>query len=139
VGIVHIEQTGDDRGFAVVPSPGFVDALPMKSEVTVVGYGIQALIKGIQPHKWQLDGNRYFATTQLVQSNNSINADFIKLSANPAQGKSGTCFGDSGGPDLVGNIILGVNSFVNGNGTGVTYSFRVDTPAALVFINSFLH
>jgi len=140
VGIVILSKPVIDRGFAVLPSPGFVDALPMKSEVTIVGYGTQTQTRGIPPHEWQLDGNRYFAPTQLFQSNDVFKAEFIKLSANPSQGKGGICFGDSGGPDLVGNIIVGVNAFVvTLQCTGVTYSSRVDTPDALAFINSFLH
>ena len=83
----------------------------------------------------------HYAPAQLVASNDRINDMFLKLTANPAQGKGGTCFGDSGGPDLLGdtNIILGVNSFVtNGNCAGVTYSERVDLPAILAWIESFL-
>src|SRR5262249_11661026 len=45
-------------------------------------------------------------------SGNSIAHEFIKLSANPSQGTGGACFGDSGGPDLLGDTILAVNSFV---------------------------
>jgi hypothetical protein len=39
------------------------------------------------------------------------------LRANPGGGSGGTCFGDSGGPVLLGdtNIVLGVNSFVTNN------------------------
>jgi hypothetical protein len=82
---------------------------------------------------------RFFAPSLLIQSNNRQSTEFLKLSANPAQGKGGTCFGDSGGPNLLGgtNIVLGVNSYVtNGNCSGVTYSQRVDLPDILQFINS---
>jgi hypothetical protein len=60
---------------------------------------------------------------------------------NPGGGSGGTCFGDSGGPDLLGDtdIVLGVNSYVtNVNCAGVGYSFRIDTPEVLAWINSFL-
>ncbi|HEY2905999.1 MAG TPA: trypsin-like serine protease, partial [Vicinamibacterales bacterium] len=71
--------------------------------------------------------------------NDVLSREFIKLTANPAQGKGGTCFGDSGGPDLLGgtDIVLGVNSFVtNTNCAGVTYSQRVDLADILAFISS---
>ena len=78
----------------------------------------------------------------LIQSNNVQSVEFIKLTANPAQGKGGICFGDSGGPDLLSGtaIVLAVNTFVtNGNCTGVTYSNRVDLPEILDFIKDFLN
>ena len=71
---------------------------------------------------------------------NVSSVEFIKLTANPSQGTGGICFGDSGGPDLLGGtqIVLAVNSYVtNGNCAGVTYSNRVDLPDVLAFINSF--
>jgi hypothetical protein len=47
------------------------------------------------------------------------------------------CFGDSGGPDLLGgsNTVLGINSSVSNDVcTGLAYSYRVDTPRALAWI-----
>src|SRR5262249_14373163 len=83
---------------------------------------------------------RFFAPSQLVQSNNRASSEFIKLAANPSQGTGGVCFGDSGGPDVLGgtDIVLAVNSFVsNRNCSGVAYSQRVGLLDILAFITSF--
>jgi hypothetical protein len=54
----------------------------------------------------------------------------------------GTCFGDSGEPDLLGgtDTVLAVNSYVtNSNCSGVGYSSRVDIPEVLSWINGYLN
>ena len=82
-----------------------------------------------------------FAPSELVSGNFVHSDEFMKLALNPGGGSGGTCFGDSGGPDLLAgtNTVLSVNSYVtNSNCSGVGYSFRVDTPAVLAWINSFL-
>jgi hypothetical protein len=108
--------------------------------VDLVGYGVSVKVTGGGPPVWTGPRIRMFAPTQLV-SGNFVHADeFIKLTANPGGGKGGTCFGDSGGPDLRGgtNTVLAVNSYVtNNNCAGVTYSQRVDIPEVLSWIESF--
>jgi hypothetical protein len=116
-----------------------VDTLPMMTEVDIVGYGVQGFIRGGgRPGQLALL-TRYFAPSQLIQSNDVFSSQFIKLTANPSKGTGGICFGDSGGPDILGgtNIIVAINSFVtNSNCSGVTYSQRIDLPEVLEFINS---
>jgi hypothetical protein len=122
---------------AVLPTPHLVDTLAMKASVDIVGYGVQGFLHGGGPPTEIFTATRYYAPSQLIQSNNVQSDEFIKLTANPAQGKGGICFGDSGGSDFLGgtNIILAVNSYVtNGNCTGVTYSQRIDLPEILQFI-----
>jgi len=142
VAVVELHAPVTLGAFAQLPSPFAVDALPMKTPVDLVGYGTQGFIRGGGTPTEVFLFTRFFAPSQLVQSNNVQSGEFIKLTANPAQGKGGICFGDSGGPDLLGGTatVLAINTFVtNGNCTGVTYSNRVDLPEILDFIKDFLH
>lgn len=139
VAVIVLDEPSDPGEFAVLPTAGLVDTLPMMTDVDIIGYGVQGFIRGGgQPGQLFLL-TRYFAPSQLIQSNDVLSAWFIKLTANPARGKGGVCFGDSGGPDILSgtNIILGVNSFAtNSNCAGLTYSQRIDLPEVLAFINS---
>jgi len=134
-----IPSTATDGQYGALPAQDLVDTLAMGTPVDIVGYGVQNFTRGGGP----CDGpctpqpgdvfTRFFAQTTLIASNNSISDEFIKLHAN----EGGICFGDSGGPDLLGgtNTVLAVNSFVaNSLCAGNTYSYRVDTEAALTWI-----
>ena len=126
--------------YAMLPAEGLVDSLAMKSTVDVVGYGVQGYLRGGGPPQEIFTAIRFFAPSELVQSENGASDEFIKLSANPSKGTGGVCFGDSGGPDVLNGttIVLAVNSFgTNRNCSGVTYSQRVDLRDILAFINSF--
>jgi hypothetical protein len=138
VAVVELDSATNPGALAALPEANLVDTLPMRTGVDIVGYGVQGFIRGGgQPQQIFLF-TRYFAPSELIQSNNVQSDEFIKLTANPAQGKGGLCFGDSGGPNILSgtNTILAVNSFVNNNNcAGVTYSQRVDLPDILSFIN----
>lgn len=127
--------------YGALPTQGLVNTLPMGTPVDITGFGVQNFVNGGGPCSGPCKptpGNvftRFFAQTSLIASENSISDTFIKLHAN----KGGVCFGDSGGPDLLGgtNIILADNSFgTNGLCKGVSYAFRIDTAQALGFISS---
>jgi hypothetical protein len=142
VGVVVLDHAAPVTTYAALPAAGLVDTLATKTTVDLVGYGVQQRAVGGGPPVWLGTLTRYYAPSQLIASHDRISGMFIKLTANPAQGKGGVCFGDSGGGDLLGgtNVILAVNSFVTNNScAGVTYSQRVDLPVVLRFVNSFLH
>lgn len=127
--------------YAALPDEGLVDTLKNKTGVDFVGYGVQEQNVGGGPPVWTGLRNRLFAPSELVSSKFVHSDEFLKLALNPGGGSGGTCFGDSGGPDLLEgtNIVLGVNSYVtNSNCSGVGYSARVDTTDVLEWINTFL-
>src|SRR4051812_13996186 len=136
-----IPSSATNGMYGALPSEGLVDTLPMGTAVDVVGYGVQNFVNGGGPcdpnckKRLGTSGTRFFARTTLVASNDRISDEFLKLHSN----KGGTCFGDSGGPNLLGgtNIVLAVNSFVaNEVCSGNTYSYRVDTADALTWIRT---
>jgi hypothetical protein len=138
VAVVILAAPRNPGAFAELPAQYLVNNLQMGTGVDIVGYGVQGFVYGGGPPGPVLTATRYFAPSLLIQSNNVQSDEFIKLTANPAKGKGGICFGDSGGPDILSGtrIVLAVNSYVtNGNCAGVTYSQRVDLPSILDFIN----
>ena len=128
--------------YAQLPTEGLVDTLKMNTPIDLVGYGVQKRvhIPGEGAPFWTHEAfTRYYAPTELLAANFVHSDRFIKMRANASQGSGGTCFGDSGGPNLLDgtNTILAVNSYVtNSNCAGVVYSNRIDTSSALTFINS---
>jgi hypothetical protein len=127
--------------YGSLPGAGLVDTLRNRTSVDIVGYGVQEQIVGNGPPVWAGLRIRLQAESNLVSGKFVHSGEFIRLSQNPGGGTGGTCFGDSGGPDLLGgtDTVLSVNSYVtNGNCAGVGYGSRVDIPEVLAWIQSFL-
>lgn len=129
--------------YASLPAVNMLDKLARQRGLqdmtfTAVGYGLQE----INPVFVQSDRVRMFSKPRLIQINvPGFTGDFsLLLSNNHATG--GTCFGDSGGPNFLGDslVVGGVTSFgINGNCAGTGGVFRIDRQNVLDFINDFMN
>jgi hypothetical protein len=144
-GVVVLDEPVYMDEYAQLPVAGLVDTLKNKTPIDFVGYGVQEqimLFPGQLPRaRWTGLRNRMYAPSELVSGEFVHSAEYLKLALNASSGSGGTCFGDSGGPDLLGGTrtVLAVNSYVtNVNCSGVGYSARVDIPEVLEWIEGFI-
>jgi hypothetical protein len=139
VGVIVLTAPAPVTEFGALPDEGVINSLKNKTDLELVGYGYNYRERPSQ--NWIFYGARYYAPSQLIASEHVHSGEFIKITANPAQGKGGTTFGDSGGPVLLGgtNVILGLTSYcTNYNSTGVGYAARVDIADVLEWVNGWL-
>lgn len=145
LGVVVLDGAGNTSltDFASLPSEGMVDDLGKgrkKATVTAVGYGLQKINPVmVQADRVRLQADLFVVNTNGVAGIGNLPFDpptnSMMLSGDAAHG--GTCFGDSGGPILVEDTIVGVTSFgLNGNCAGVGGAFRIDRALELGWINS---
>ena len=107
-----------------LPRAGLLDGKDVRSQTfTNVGYGYA-------DRTFTFDGYRRTSTSSFT----TVKPTELQLSDKPG----GVCFGDSGGPRLLGNVEVAVTSSGNANCTGQSTSYRLDTPSARAFLSAFV-
>ena len=146
VGVVVLDSPAVKGTYGVLPAVNSLDTLKTKRGLqdvtfTAVGYGLQQSFPDAAAWKENNVKVRMVATPKLIQINvPGFTGDFSMLLSNNAH-TGGTCFGDSGGPNFLGdsNVVAGVTSFgINGNCAGTGGVFRMDRQDVQDFVNSFL-
>jgi secreted trypsin-like serine protease len=146
VGVVVLDTPAVKSKYGVLPAENQLDELKTKRgqqgvTFTAVGYGLQQSFPDASYWKTHNVKVRMVAYPKLNQINvPGFTGDYSMLLSNNAN-TGGTCFGDSGGPNFLGdtNIVAGVTSFgINGNCAGTGGVFRMDRENVLDFVNSFL-
>jgi hypothetical protein len=133
-GVVKLTGGTASAPYGTLSSPNALDALYKHTVFDIVGYGVQDT-KPVQVANLQ----RMKAQAMLINAKSGYSGGFnLQLSSNNGQPhQGGLCFGDSGGPVLLGSTVYAVNSFViNGNCAGSGFSFRVDLPEINAWIRS---
>lgn len=109
---------------ATLPAAGSVDGLT--GSVTSVGYGYHVASDG----SFAYDGVRRVADSPVLD----VRKATLRISTKAA----GPCFGDSGGPQLRGDVVVSVTSTGAKDCTGKAEGTRLDTAAARSFLAGFL-
>ena len=134
LGVVVLDEPVVMDEYGALPSLNQLDGLKTqrgKQDVTftAVGYGLQQSFPDAASWKENNLRIRMVAHPKLNQINTpGFTGDFSLLLSNNAH-TGGTCFGDSGGPNFLGdsNVVAGVTSFgMNGTCAGTGGVYRVD-------------
>jgi hypothetical protein len=147
VGVVVLDEPVYMTTYGVLPGLNQLDAMKNKRgqqdvTFTAVGYGLQQSFPDAASWKNENLKIRMVAYPKLNQINvPGFTGDFSLLLSNNAN-TGGTCFGDSGGPNFLGNsnVVAGVTSFgINGNCAGTGGVFRLDRKNVQDFINYYMN
>ena len=145
LGVVVLDEPYVLPTYGALPSLNQLDALRTQRgqkdlTFTAVGYGLQRSFPDAATWKNESKRVRMVATPKLLQVNTGFTGDYSVLLSNNTN-TGGTCFGDSGGPNFVGdsNVVGGVTSFgMNPTCGGTGGVFRMDRDWSLDWVNSFL-
>jgi len=136
IAVVVLDKAPKGITPARLPKLGQLDALSVGDPIVAVGYGAQAVVQGQGGKTFQYADIRYVATGSV----NSVTPVWLKASMNPATGDGGTCYGDSGGPNFIGDTNIVAGTTITGDmycrATNVDY--RLDTQVARDFLGQFV-
>jgi hypothetical protein len=140
LGVVVLDEPMEMDQYGELPEPDELDSLPRRAVFTAVGYGLQRAFPDAAAWKDEDTRTRMVAHPRLVQINTGFTGDGSLVLSNNAK-TGGTCFGDSGGPNFVGNtnVVGGVSSFgMSWSCGGIGGVYRVDRADDLAWLATFL-
>ena len=121
---------------AALPEADSLSALPGDQKFTSVGYGAYEVTNEPGGHRYLYDDVRQYATGTL----NATNKTWLRISMNASTGNGVTCYGDSGGPNFLGNT--GIIAAITITGDAVCRStnvvYRLDTESARAFLDDYV-
>jgi len=144
LGVVVLDEPVVASTYGALPSLDQLDALKsgkVKQDTffTAVGYGLQKAFPDAASWKDVALRVRMVSYPRLIQINTGYTGDGSIILSNNAN-TGGTCFGDSGGPNFLGdsNVVAGVTSFgKNGTCAGQGGVYRVDRADDLDWLATF--
>ena len=136
IAVVVLDRAVKGITSALLPIAGSLSDLSSSQTFTSVGYGAYEVTNSPGGHQYLYDDRRMVAVGTL----NATNKTWLRISMNASTGNGGTCYGDSGGPNFLGqtNVIAAIT--ITGDAvcraTNVTY--RLDTESARSFLSRYV-
>ena len=144
IAVIVLDEEVADIPPASLPSAGLLDQMAKDGELkgqsfTVVGYGVTELTH--EPGSGAPVFGEFGTRMYSVSSFSALNQGYLRLFQNPSTGDSGACYGDSGGPNFLGDSrviasIGGLKGDIRCRAMNSTY--RLDTPSARAFLGQFV-
>jgi V8-like Glu-specific endopeptidase len=136
IAVVVLDQAVTGITPAKLPAAGSLSGLSKDQKFTSVGYGAYEVTNGPGGHQYLYNDVRMVATGTL----NSINKAWLRISMNPSTGNGGTCYGDSGGPNFLGDTNVIAATTITGDAVcrSTNVDYRLDTAAARAFLASYV-
>ena len=136
IAVVVLDKEVKGIAPAKLPKAGSLSGLSGDQQFTSVGYGAFEVTNEPGGHQYLYNDVRMYATGTL----NSINPAWLRISMNPATDNGGTCYGDSGGPNFLGDSSTIAATTITGDAvcrsTNVTY--RLDTRSARSILRDYV-
>jgi hypothetical protein len=136
IAVVVLDKAPRGIAPARLPKLGQLETLQGGDPIVAVGYGAQSVTSGHGPKVLNYADVRYVATGSFT----TLTQVYLKASMNPAHGDGGTCYGDSGGPNFLGDTNIVAATTITGDywcrSTNVDY--RLDTQVARDFLAQYV-
>ena len=139
VSLLVLDKATRDRAPMEIASVGYLDALEASGAIEStafvnVGYGTEEQVVADGPAHFPFDGYRRVSTSSFQ----NLRRELIQLWQKENEEEGGACYGDSGGPTLVGSTVVAVVSTGDGPCWSTGVNTRVDTAEVRDFLAPYL-
>jgi len=136
IAVVHLDSPAPVTTFGELPTAGKLSTLNLKDAAfTAVGYGRTRVDKTNGPNNIESNFDPDYRNVATVGFRNLLNA-VVDTDENPARGYGGGCYGDSGGPLFLGNVMVAISITGDTTCRAAGRYYRLDTPFARQFLAS---
>ena len=134
IAVIVFDEPFDGITPVQLPAAGSLSKLKAGTPVVGVGYGASTKTVTVGGNTYTYDDVRKAATG----TSTAVTTSWLKIDENAARGNGGGCFGDSGGPNFIGDVQVSMTLSGDRNCQAVNATYRLDTPSARDFLRPYI-